>query len=57
MKIYFGTKQPLKLVLGGVTAKIEIPTLTQSGGINLLSSDGYKLQDKNGLYLTSKESE
>ena len=58
MGLYLGDSRKLKLILNGVTYCLNIFSETPIlDGVRLLSSDNYILKDKNGLYLTVKESE
>lgn len=56
MALYLGSDK-LKINSCGVAycSRFTIPSIFE--GIILLSSDGYMLQDLNGIYLTTKESE
>ena len=58
MALYLGGSEKLKVIIDGVTYDLNISlTLPFISNIKLLSSDGYILQDVNGLYLMSKNEE
>lgn len=58
MALYSGSSK-CKVILNNVVYRLFIPTTSvdTSGGIRLLSSDNYILQDSNGVYLTAKDGE
>ena len=57
MGLYLGSEK-LKISLGSLASCLNLYTTTIIvNGIALLSSENYTLKDKNGLYLTAKESE
>ena len=57
MALYFGSNKQ-KLSSNDSLFRMNFyTTTTVVNGIALLSSDNYMLKDKNGLYLTAKESE
>lgn len=54
MAFYFGIEK-LNININGVVYKVA--TTSVFDGMSLLSSDGLKLMDLNGIYLTVKESD
>ena len=57
MALYLG-RDKVKINLNGVAYCLNLfSTAPITNGVLLLSSDDYILQDFNGIYLTSKESE
>ena len=57
MAIYLGSNKQ-KISVGSSSCYINFySTVSIVNGMALLSSDNYMLKDKNGLYLTAKESE
>ena len=57
MALFLGNDK-VKINIDGVLYNLNfISSSLILNGIQLLSSDGYILRDRNGLYLTSKESE
>lgn len=58
MALYLGDNKKLKVISNGVTYCFRILTTAPViKGIKLLSSEGYVLRDKNGMYLTVKDGE
>ena len=58
MSLHFGSSEKQKIILDGVPYYLNLFTkIIITNGNMLLSSDGYILQDSNGLYLTAKEDE
>lgn len=56
MAIYVGSSKKLKIKVNDTTCSMKIFSETPiTNGVRLLSSDGYILQDSNGVYLTTKE--
>lgn len=57
MALYLGSSKQ-KISAGSSSGYVNFySTVAMVNGIALLSSDNYMLKDKNGLYLTAKESE
>ena len=55
--LYLGkSNEPLRLILNGATYKLYVGTAVINKAY-LLSSDGFILQDKNGIYLLPKDGE
>ena len=58
MALYLGSSEKLKINLDNVTYNLNLfSALSAINNIILSSSDNYILQDCNGLYLTTKESD
>lgn len=57
MALYLGSEK-VKVNLNGLAYYLNFYTTAAiTNGVMLLTSDNYTLKDKNGLYLTAKESE
>jgi hypothetical protein len=56
MPLYLGNSGKLKVILDGVSYYLNMSfELPPDNKIRLLSSDGYVLQDVNGVYLQTNE--
>ena len=58
MGLYLGASESLKVFFENIAHKLDVYTeVPVLNGTMLLSSDGFVLRDKNGVYLTAKEDE
>ncbi len=56
MAVYLGNSKKLKIVMRGASYNLNVGSKMPSAhNVQLISSEGYILKDKNGLYLTTKE--
>ena len=57
MALYLGnSNESLRIMLNGISHKLYVGSVVVNNAY-LLSSDGFILQDKNGIYLLPKEGE
>lgn len=55
MALYLGSNK-VKINIDGIVYNLNLYSENAiTNGVKLLSSDGYILQDKNGVYITAKE--
>lgn len=58
MALYLGDSKNLKIMLGDIAYILNIfSEVPITNGKLLLSSEGYILMDRNGLYITTKDGE
>lgn len=58
MALYLGDSEKLKMMLGDIVQTLNIfSEVPITNGKLLLSSEGYILMDRNGLYITTKDGE
>lgn len=58
MAVYLGNSEKLKVIFDGVAVNLNIfSEVPITNGKLLLSSEGYVLMDRNGIYITTKEAE